>query len=206
MGMARFLILLALACAGTAAQAAEVILSREGRGIAIYFKMPFEDVEPLFGQPVEGLLEYDGAVSYADLTQGTFEAADALARDVRFTIDGQDAPFAAMSMMIHPEDTVVPFGDPLDALTAISVCGVPLPDTPPAQEDLVWIAGWYAPGLTDLSELTVTFPRTGRAPMDISVASFLDRGGSERFEQTLADGGSLSVEVPRGFARFLFGN
>ncbi|MEM8576396.1 MAG: hypothetical protein AAGF60_00960 [Pseudomonadota bacterium] len=202
----RFVISLALMAFALPAMAAEVILSRESRGVAIYIKMPFEDVPVLFGQPVEGLLNYDGATSFADLSRGTFDQAEALAQDVKFTINGQDAPFAAMSMMIHPEDNPVPFHDPLDALMAISVCGVPLPETPPANEDLVWIGGWYAPGTTDVTELTITFPDTGRDAMGVSLASFLARSGSARSTLSVEDGGTIRVEVPQGFARVLFGN
>ncbi|MEM8789695.1 MAG: hypothetical protein AAGE76_15665 [Pseudomonadota bacterium] len=187
------------------AGAGEVIVSREGDGMAVYFRMPLSDVRPLFGNDVSGLMGSDGRLTPDLLAQGTFDGADLLARDVAFTLGARDVAFEALSMMVHPAETPLRFDDPLSAQMAIAVCGVPLPEAAPQPEDLVWVGGWYAYPVPSGAALTIDFPQTDRAPLDLSVRVF-DAGHLKRDEKvTLADDGTIHVPGTAGWRRWLSG-
>ena len=83
------------------AWAGDVIVSREGDAMAVYFKVPMAEVPGLFGREVAGIVREDGA-GFDNISQGTFAAAELLASDVTF-LSGDDADaFDALSMMVHP--------------------------------------------------------------------------------------------------------
>ena len=99
------------------------------------------------------------------------------------------------------------FETPFDAEGAIGVCGVPLPAGLPDPDALVWFGGWYAFPVVATDELSISFPATGRPPMDVTVRVFDAAGHLEQsFETTLADTGALEVPAARGgWSRWLFG-
>lgn len=176
------------------AVALEVIVSREGEAISVYLRMPFEDVKPLFGRFPPGFADEEGNVRYSDLSQGTFDGADILAENMRFTLGGQSVGFEAMSMMVHMEGFDVPFLTPLDGLTAIGVCGVPIPDAPPQPEDLVWIGGWYAYPVKAAQDIEIIFPQTGRPDVDLQLRVY-DQGEFEMVE-TLKLHDGMTLDLP----------
>jgi hypothetical protein len=187
------------------AQSGEVIVSREGDGVAVYFRMPFNDVAPLFGQRVPGLTDAQGKIVFDTLASGTFDDADILARDVEFLLGGQSVGFEAMSMMAHQTTVPQAFETPLDAQIAIAVCGVPLPAGTPDPDQMVWIGGWYAYPVDAAQDLIIRFPRTGRDAGELSVRIY-DRGRLKETETViLADGGALDVPYVTGWRQRLFG-
>ncbi|MEM8790954.1 MAG: hypothetical protein AAGE80_05020 [Pseudomonadota bacterium] len=187
------------------AGAAEVIVSREGDGVAVYFQIPLTDVAGLFGREAIGLVNTDGEIDLDNLSQGTFEDADLLAQDVEFTLGDQDVEFEALSMMVHQAENPFAFETPLDAELAIGVCNVPLPEHTPKPEQMVWAGGWYAYPVSSSEALTINFPATGRDPMEISVRIF-DSATLERTEKiTLADDGTLVVPQAGGWRQWLAG-
>lgn len=187
------------------ASAGEVIVSREGKSVAIYFRMALTDVPELFGHNVPGLVDKSGLVTLDEIYEGTFDDADLLARDVSFSLGGKAVHFDALSMMVHEDDTWVPFDTPLAADMAIAVCGVPLPEGPLDAENFVWMGGWYAYPVAADEDLTIQFPQTGRNETEISVRVF-ERGSLARStEVTLADGQPLHLpKEPSGWFSWLF--
>ncbi|MEM9099721.1 MAG: hypothetical protein AAGC79_14505 [Pseudomonadota bacterium] len=182
-----------------------MIVSREGEAVAVYFQLPFTEVSGLFGREAVSLVGADGKVNLEELSLGTFDDADLLARDVEFSLGDQSVQFEALSMMVHPAVSPFAFETPLDAEIAIAVCGVPLPKQPPGPEELVWVGGWYAYPVSSTEELAIKFPETGRKPMALSVRVF-DSTGLERSEEiTLADQGTLIVPQSVGWRDWIFG-
>ena len=187
------------------ANPAEVIISREGKAVAVYFRMPFDKVAPLFGRAVPGLTDADGNIVLDDVFEGTFEDADLLAADVAFTLGGQSVSFDALSMMAHQSETPVPFATPLDAEIAIAVCGVPRPENIPAADQMVWLGGWHAYPVDASADLHISFPQTGRQGQEFVVTRFDDGVRTDRRQVTLVDGGTLEDAPPRGLLSMLFG-
>lgn len=203
--MIKALLISVLIFASGMGQAMEVIVSREDRAIAIYLRMPFEDTKGLFGRDVPGFTDEDGNIRYSDLSQGTFDGGDILAKDVVFTLGGQSVEFETMSMMVHMEGFDVPFITPLDAVIAIGVCGVPIPEEPPEPEDLVWIGGWYAYPVDEAQEITVTFPKTGREARDAELRIYRNAVLEKEYTELLADGGTYIIPFQKPWWKRILG-
>ncbi|MEM9969379.1 MAG: hypothetical protein AAF755_15020 [Pseudomonadota bacterium] len=187
------------------AYAGEIVVSREGSGYAIYVRMPYAEVAPLFGQAPEGFTDEQGRLAVEKLSNGTFDAADDLIADVGFELGGAPVAFEAMSMMVHQAATPVPFDDPIAAQVAIAVCNVPLPEGPIDPTALTWIGGWFAYPVASDEALRIQFPQTGRDATEFSVVVFDDGEFEQQFDVRLKDGGALAVPDAPGWWRTLIG-
>ena len=186
--------------------AGEIIVSREGDAVAVYMRMPFADVAPLFGNLAPGLMDANGEPIFENLFEGTFEGADELAADVGFALGRQDTTFEGLSMMAHVSDTPLPFENPLDAQIAVGVCGVETPEGPIDAADMVWIGGWYAYPIDAAQDLTIAFPATGRDVQTFTVTSFDNWSKTASYEVTLTDGATFTDPyVQRSWLARLFG-
>ncbi|WP_417210862.1 hypothetical protein [Antarctobacter sp.] len=129
---------------GALADQIEVIVDRGMRGIEMFLAMPARTAVTRFGLTPELLTGPDGKVNFADFSGGTWDIGDALLAGVDVRIGHAPAGFEATSLMVHLKDQPLPFQTPFDGLTAISVCGVAQPETPPALDDLYLYAGFVA--------------------------------------------------------------
>ena len=203
--LSRLLILLSMTAFSSTAAAREVIVARDNDSVAVFFRLPYADVAPLFGQEVKGFTDEAGNFSREKLFNGTFERADALAADVTFDLGSQSVGFEALSMMIHQTETVLPFDSPLDAEIAIAVCGVPFPDGPLLPDDIVWVGGWYAYPVDADQALTINLPHTGRGAQELTVKTFDNGQFEDAIEVTVADGGAINVPTASTWSWLGFG-
>ncbi|MEM9967204.1 MAG: hypothetical protein AAF755_03785 [Pseudomonadota bacterium] len=182
-----------------------MIVSREGDAVAIYFRMPFTEVAPLFGHRVPGLTNANGEIVFDTLAKGTFEDADVLAQKVAFNIGGQNVHFDALSMMAHQAIVPQAFETPIDAQIAIAVCGVPLPEGKPDPDKMTWIGGWYAYPVDAGQDISISFPETGRQDEVMSLRVY-DRGRLKDTKTvTIVDGGSIDLPYQLTWRQRLFG-
>lgn len=188
----------------TPVSAGELIVSREPNGMAVFLRVGLTEVAPLFGHEPSVFFTATGAVDLDKISLGTFEGADVLSQDVRFSVGPSAAAFEAMSMMVHPDTNTLPFSDPIEAQIAIAVCGVDWPDRVLLPHEFEWVGGWYAYPVDSGKDLSITFPHTGRAPMDLTVLVFDDGEVSDRFDVTVQDGGTVHVEDARPWFQRLF--
>lgn len=183
--------------------AGELIVSREGDAVAVYFRMPLKDVPDLFGQELQVLMNDQGQVDFENVFEGTYEAADTLVQDIRFSLGGEEVAFEAMSMMAHQTDEPLPFSNPIEALIAMAVCSVEAPEGGLEPDQMVWIGGFYAYPVKANQDLTITFPETNRGAQDFSVMSFDGGKWIETQEINLEDGATLNATVPSLWRRLL---
>lgn len=187
----------ALGSVVSAALAAEdrvdLIVDRTGRGIEVFFGMPATVAISRFGLAAEQLEGSDGGVDFAAFSEGTWDIGDALLKGVDVRIAGVEAGFEATSLMVHLKDQRLPFRSPLDALTAISVCGVAPPDTPPALDDLYLYAGFVAYPQDTAGNLRFVLPNRPGDTLLVQVRQFgAGHAGAARVMQ-IKSGASLVI-------------
>lgn len=151
----------ALCAVGPSAGAAEqidLIVDRGTRGIEMFLGMPARTAITRFGLDPELLTGAGGVVDFAEFSGGTWDIGDHLLADVDVRIGGAAAGFEATSLMVHLNEQRLPFLTPVDGLTAISVCGVAQPATPPTLDDLYLYAGFVAYPPDTQAPLQFTLP------------------------------------------------
>lgn len=135
MHVLRRALLIFMACLATSQQAiaqdrVEVIVSRSDAAIEVFLAMPADLAVENFGISAEALTNESGYADFDLFAKGTFRQGQAFWQDTQTWMDGAPLMFEAMSLMIHPVNTPLPFRKPLDAMTAIEVCGTVLEDVP----------------------------------------------------------------------------
>ena len=122
----------------------EIVVDRSEKGIELFLSLPAADAQNVLGADLSQLDGLTTGVDFSVLQNGTWTQGDVLWGNVKTEVNGAPVTFEAMSMMVHPADQSLPFFDPIDALTAISVCGVPIPEENPAIEEMHLYAGFIA--------------------------------------------------------------
>ncbi|MEM6385488.1 MAG: hypothetical protein AAF718_04540 [Pseudomonadota bacterium] len=108
----------------------QVITSRSDGAVELFFSMPTDLALGKFGLTAADLVNDRGFADFDMFARGTFDLGEDFWDGARTWIDGAPVEFEAMSLMMHPVNTPLPFRKPLDALTAIEVCGTVLDDVP----------------------------------------------------------------------------
>lgn len=162
MNLLRAAVFATAACCGVGLSAGapeqiELIVDRGTRGIEIFLGMPARTAITRFGLDPALLTGMGGAVNFADFSGGTWDIGDHLLAGVDVRIGRAAAEFEATSLMVHLNEQRLPFETPIDGLTAISVCGVAQPATPPTLDDLYLYAGFVA------------YPPNAQAPLQFTL-------------------------------------
>lgn len=175
---------------------ATLIVDRRAESVALYFKLAATDFEPVFGTGAEGLLGPNGTVDVPRLYDGTFPLADDIFASTTVRLAGQATPFEALSMMVHDPEILPEFAMPYDAELSIAVCTSPETVQNMTLETLEGYLGYFAWKVDGLAELEITFPETGRTPVELRVIEFVDH--VEVWDQTvtLEDGATLTLTEP----------
>ncbi len=178
------LVVAALGGAGPSCALADritLIVDRGPRAVEVFLAMPVSTAVTRFGLNPDLLKGPGGVVDFADFSGGTWDIGDALLAGVDVRIGRAPAGFEATSLMVHLKDQPLPFQTPFDGLTAISVCGVAQPVTPPTLDDLYLYAGFVA------------YPPNAEAPLRFD----LPEGPGERLSVTVREYGAGRTGTPR---------
>lgn len=151
-----------------------LIVQRDNRAVEMFFGMPARTAVRRFGLDPALLQQADGRVEFAAFRQGTWDIGDALLEMTDVRIGDAPAKFESTSLMVHLNAQRLPFDTPLDALTAISVCGVEPPEVPPALDDLYLYAGFVTYSADPAGPLRIVLPPGGRGAVKLKVRQFRD--------------------------------
>lgn len=194
---------LALLAAPTWAQSEDeltLIVSRGEDAATYYLSMPADQIEPLLATDPDLLFSQDGRVPINKFRlTGSFDLADDIFSNITGSVAGNDFEFEAMSIMVHPTATPLPFAAPWDAYTAISVCSVDYDPAALVPGLLQMYYGGFTDNVSGNAPLNIHFPETGRDDMQIVVHRYEDGRLMGTDVQTLSDGGTLVIEKSSGF-------
>jgi hypothetical protein len=180
-------------------QTLTLIVSRGDDSATYYISMPANGIEPILATDPDILFSEDGRVPIDNFrVAGSFDLADDIFANVTGSLEGKSFEFEAMSMMVHPKVTPLPFGAPWDAYTAISVCSVSYTPDQLVPGALQLYYGGFTDQVSGDAPLNIHFPATGRAAMDIVVHQYQNGRLVGTEVQTLSDGGTLVVEATSG--------
>ena len=196
-------ICLALWCAlaSTLSQArageALTLVVNHGKDTATYYlSMPSEGIKPILGSNPDLLFSDAGRVPIEAFRQtGSFDLADEMFANISGGVGGRRFAFESMSMMVHPKSQPLPFAAPWDAYTAISVCSVDNAKDQLVPGELQIYHGGFTDQVTGDAPLSLYFPKTGRAALDIVVHHYENGRLVGTYVETLADGGTLTIGV-----------
>lgn len=180
-----------------------VIVNVSDDGAAYYMSLPAADIQSVLGTDPDLLFSADGSVPIDDFRlNGSFELGDQVFERIEGRVEGEVAPFETMSMMVHPLNDPAPFQTPWDAVTATSVCIVDYVEDQLTPEWLRLYYGSYAHQVSGTSGLDLSFPETGRAPIEVTMHLYRDGDYLRREQAILPDGGTLSLSFDKatGFA------
>jgi hypothetical protein len=187
--------------AGTATRnGMTIIIDRTPRSIEVFMALPADAVEAVFGALPGGIVDAAGEVDVTQLRLGSWEQAAALIDHVAVAVDGNDGEFEAMSLMLHPGASPLPFAAPWDGLVATSVCTATLPATPTSLADHRLYGGYIAHPIDGFAQVELRFPQTGRVDLDVQIREHVNGVPLRTRRASLPDGGVLSLrrEVPNG--------
>lgn len=177
------------------AEEATIVVHRGEDAVEIYFSLPAEMLVSAFGLPPELLEDADGTVDFESLRLGTWDIGDAAFQNVSARINGAPATFEAMSLMVHPNASMLPLSNPIEGMIAIAVCSVPTPAVPPTLNDLRAYVGYIAYTDTPQGPITLDLPETGRGAFSMSVLDYTNFELRETAQIEVADGGQIRLEA-----------
>lgn len=191
----------ALVGAGMSATAEQIdlIVDRGVRGVEIFLGMPASTAVTRFGLDPDDLTGPDGTIDFTAFTVGTWDIGDALLDGVEIRIGTEAAGFEATSLMVHLKDQRLPFKTPLDGLTAISVCGVLPPETPPALDDLYLYAGFVAYPQDTGADLRFDLPEEPGDGLSVTVREYGAGHTGQPQVVRVAPGEALVIGARRGW-------
>lgn len=192
--LAQFVLALVVS-ANTVAAAADldIVVDRQSDSIEFFMSTRADRFVSIFDFSPELLAGRTDTVDFAPFREGTWDIGDALLSKAPAALDGSPIVFEAMSLMVHPLDLAFPIPTPLDALLAISVCAVEPPEEPPTLEELQGYVGFIAYVEDTKGVLTLQLPKTGRAPLRVSIREFKDGVPRGHYEVTVPDGGIVEM-------------
>ncbi|MEM6972518.1 MAG: hypothetical protein AAF577_06905 [Pseudomonadota bacterium] len=174
--------------------ALSIIVDRGASDITYYLQMPAEGIVPLLDADPAKVFSDDGAVPIvAFRSAGSFVLADALFSGIEAQASSSDVSFSSMSLMLHPASERLPFETPIEGIIAISVCNVDYGFDALMPADLTLYHGAFADGVAADDAVTLSFPATGRAPVEVTLRHYQDGRFITEETTTLRDGGTLTL-------------
>lgn len=192
---------LCLAAPALAEPDMRVLVDREPSGVSVYFALDAAALPDVFVNDAMGITGPDGTVDIAGLYEGTFDTADEVFADVDTRVGDAPVTFEAISMMVHDPAILPAFTTPFEAAMSVAVCNSPETVREMRLESLTAFLGFYAWKADPLAEVVLTFPATGRAPLNVEVLDHAPSGEVRRSTMILADGGTMTFAGPDA-ARF----
>ena len=174
-----FLIVCVVFSAALPAQAKDfdLIVARGSDFVELYIQAPAPNVPHLIGPYPDGMVQADGRIDIDPFRKGTADHGDAIFRTVTATVGGVPVTFEAMSMMVHPKDVALGFDDPIDGMTAISVCTVPERFTLYHLADLTTYLGYIAYPVAGAAPITLHLPSSATVQVRDYTDGTLRRSG-----------------------------
>lgn len=197
-GLTKGLLFCAAFVPGLSARASDVTLIVDMTEFyaAYYISLPAQQIKEILGTNPDLLFSDNGSVPIDDFRlNGSFELGDEVFERVQGSIAGQPIPLETMSMMVHPTDDPAPFQTPWDAVTATAVCIVDYAEDQLTPEYLQLYYGSYAHKVDATSGVDLTFPKTGREPVNVTMHLYWDGDYVARELVVLEDGGTVTAKV-----------
>ena len=176
--------------------AISIIVEQRAGSTELYLGGNAQIVLEHLGTDPDLFLNDDGYVPFQQFQSGTWDLGDRLLSGVRVEDQGQPIAFEAMSLMLHPEEIVVPFQDAVAAVMSVSICAVLDPPNDLQLQDATLYAGYIAFHDTPIDDLIASFANLGRSgpePIDVSVRTFRDGRLVSAFRQTWSEGQPLEL-------------
>lgn len=156
-----------------AADDATIIVNRMDRGVELFISAPADLLFDLFQTSPDLVpMKPGGGVDFAAFQKGTWGIGDAMLANAPAQLGDGPALFEAMSFMLHPEDSPMPFEGPIDGLVAIGVCNVIRSQTHYALSDLTSYVGFYAHQRGGAAPIRIDLPAATETSMTITVKDF----------------------------------
>ena len=172
-----------------------LLIDRRAAEVSVYLSLPADRLPALMGHGADEMLGPDGTVDIEALYDGTFDTADALFAGSALWVDGEAVAVEALSMMLHDPAFLPPFRDPYDGQMSIAVCTSPETVRGMGLSGLRAYLGYYAWQVDGLAPLELTFPRTGRGPVEVTLRVFDDFVPRDPQVLILEDGGTVAVSA-----------
>lgn len=173
-----------------------LIVNRSDDAATYYLSMPADGLAPVLATDPDLLFSENGRVPINEFRlTGSFDLADVLFANITGSQGGASFAFEAMSMMVHPQATPLPFKAPWDAYTAISVCTVDYAPDQLMPEVLQMYYGGFTDQVSGDAPLELHFPQTGRGAREIVVHRYEDGRLMGTDVRTLEDGGTLVIQT-----------
>ncbi|MEO0915819.1 MAG: hypothetical protein AAFY31_02385 [Pseudomonadota bacterium] len=148
----------------------QIITSRSGTSFELYLALPTRLAIEAFGVTARDLSTPDGNADFDLFARGTFQLAEDFWGGSQTWIGGTAVAFEAMSLMIHPASSPLPFRTPLDAMTTIEVCGTVREDVPLGE---TWLyVGMIAYPDDPSSDLVIDFAKAFEAGTVLHIRDF----------------------------------
>lgn len=176
-----------------------LIVNRDDDSATYYLSMPADLIEPVLASDPTLLFSDNGRVPIEEFRRvGSFDLADDMFDNIEGSQGGDRFVFEAMSMMVHPTDTPLPFEAPWDAYTAIAVCTVQYDPAQLVPGKLQTYYGGFTDQIAGDAPLSLHFPQTGRDALEIVVHRYEEGRLMGTDVKVLDDGGSLVIETSGG--------
>ena len=173
-----------------------LIVSRGDDSATYYLSMPADEITPILDTDPGLLFSDEGRVPIDQFRlAGSFDLADEIFANITGSIDETAFEFEAMSMMVHPTATPLPFAAPWDAYTAISVCSVDYGSDQLVPGALQMYYGGFTDQVAGDAPMKIHFPQTGRDARQIVIHSYENGRLVGTDVETLTDGGVLIIET-----------
>ena len=173
-----------------------LIVNRDDDSATYYLSMPADLIAPVLASDPTLLFSDDGRVPIEEFRRvGSFDLADDIFDNIQGSQGGDRFAFEAMSMMVHPTETPLPFAAPWDAYTAISVCSVDYGSDQLVPGALQMYYGGFTDQVAGDAPMKIHFPQTGRDARQIVIHSYENGRLVGTDVETLADGGTLVIET-----------
>ncbi|MEO0772637.1 MAG: hypothetical protein AAFZ04_05580 [Pseudomonadota bacterium] len=178
-----------------------LIVNRDEDSATYYLSMPADLIAPVLASDPALLFSDNGRVPIEEFRRvGSFDLADDIFDNITGSQGGDAFAFEAMSMMVHPTDTPLPFEAPWDAYTAIAVCTVQYDPDKLVPGLLQTYYGGFTDQISGDAPLSLHFPETGRDALEIVVHRYESGRLMGTDVQVLDDGGSLMIETGKTVA------
>ena len=179
-----------VASAAAAGPDLRLVIDRQETSIEVFAALDADDSHGIFGTDASGLAAEDGRIYYGAFRKtGTYDFASDLISGVSMTVDGKTAELDAMSVMVHPDDLILPFVTPFDAVLAMSVCNVNDPDSPPTLDSLRLYSGFVAYPVEGWEAFSLNLPAT--VPLEIEVTTYVDSANPQSTTYSVMPGEAL---------------
>jgi len=172
----------------------DIIIDRHLNHIEMYIQMPGSAVEEAFSGDPSKLKNQNGFVDFAGLRNGTWMHGASLFGKLKVLSAGRVIDLELMSLMVHPPSRNLPFGDPVDGLVAMSVCGANAPSEKKTMADLTANVGFYAEMLSGLDAIKLMLPSKADPALKFRLREF--KNGEMIADLNSSIGNDRLISVP----------